>query len=176
MAKCDICSIIENKQQFKLIYEDETCFAILHESPAVLGHSLVIPKKHCTIIEECDDSIVEHLFVIANKISNTIFNTLGAHGTNIMVNNGVEAGQELPHLILNILPRKEGDGINLEWQGRQTADTELKTTKSMMNTFSDMIYSGKDKIPEIKVISETMHENKNNEEEDYQLKSLTRIP
>lgn len=178
MAKCDICSILENREQFKFIYEDDTCFAILHESPAVPGHSLVIPKKHFTIIEECDDNAVEHLFVVANRISNTLFSTLSAHGTNIIVNNGIEAGQELPHLIINVLPRKENDGLNLEWQGRQAADTELKTTQSMMRTFSDAIYSGREKKSEVKVVSGHREEEKQEKanEEDYQIKSLTRIP
>ena len=173
MVDCDICKILENKTAFKFIYEDDLCFAILHESPAIQGHVIVIPKKHVAILEELDDNVVEHLYIISNKISTAIFDTLGAHGTNIIVNNGTAAGQELPHVVINILPRKENDNINLEWQPKQVSDAELKTTQSMINSYSDNIFSGKDTLPDIKIKQEVRIDK---EEENYLVKGLKRIP
>ncbi len=174
MTTCDICKILENKNEFKLIYEDELCFSILHESPAVDGHTLVIPKKHSPILEELDDKSIEHMFIIANKISSAIFDTLGAHGTNIILNNGLAAGQELPHVVLNVLPRKENDKLNLEWQAKKATEGELKTTQSMIKSYSEHIFSGKDSLPEVKIKHETINENK--QEEDYMIKGLKRLP
>jgi histidine triad (HIT) family protein len=175
MTDCDICKILENKTAFKLIYEDDLCFAIMHESPAIEGHALVIPKKHSPILEELDDKSVERLFVIANKISTSIFDTIGAHGTNIVLNNGVDAGQELPHVVLNVLPRKEKDNINLEWQAKKATEGELKTSQSMIKSVSDYIFSGKDSLPEVKLKKEA-HNEESRQEEDYTIKSLKRIP
>ena len=174
MADCDICKILENKESFKFLYEDDMCFAILHESPATLGHVLVIPKKHSPIFEELDDKIVEHLFVISNKISTAIFDTLGAHGTNIILNNGTGAGQELPHVVINILPRKENDNINLEWQPKQASEGELKTAQSMIKSIADSIFAGKDSLPEVKIKKEPKALKP--EEENYLIKGLKRIP
>jgi histidine triad (HIT) family protein len=153
MTECDICKILKHKDAFKLVYEDEICFAMIHESPAVLGHTMVIPKIHATIIEELEDHIAEHLFAIANKVSSAIFDTIGAQGTNILINNGLDAGQDLPHLIVNVLPRKEGDNLNFEWEPKSAAPEELKTTQSMITMYSDHIFSGKDKLPDAKVES-----------------------
>ncbi len=175
MTECDVCKILENKKEFHLIYEDEICFAILHESPAVEGHSLVIPKKHIPIIEEADDKIVEHLFIIANKISTSIFESIGAYGTNILLNNGLAAGQDLPHIVLNVLPRKEKDNINFEWPSRKASENELKTTFSMIKNYSEYIFSGKDKISEIK-LKEKEERPIMQTEEDYLVKGLKRIP
>ena len=173
MTDCDICKILENKVAFKFIYEDDICFAILHESPAIDGHVLVIPKKHTAILEELDDNIIEHLYIISNKISTSIFDTLGAHGTNIIVNNGTAAGQELPHIVIHILPRKENDNIKVEWQPKQVSDAELKTTQSMIKSFSDNIFSGKDTLPDIKIKQEVKIDK---DEENYLIKGLKRIP
>ncbi len=170
MVDCDICQILKNKAAFKFIYEDELCFAILHESPAIVGHILVIPKKHAAILEELDDNIIEHLYVISNKISTAIFDTLGAQGTNIILNNGTAAGQELPHVVINILPRQENDNIKLEWPTKKVSDAELKTTQSMIKSYSDNIFSGKDSLPNIKIKQETKVD------EDYLIKGLKRIP
>jgi histidine triad (HIT) family protein len=183
MATCDICKILENKDMFKFIYEDDTCFAILHENPSIAGHSLVIPKKHVAILEDLDDSIVEHLYVIANKVSTSIFDAIGAHGTNIILNNGHGAGQELPHVILNVLPRKENDNINIEWQAKKAPDNELKTVQSMLRTYAEHIFSGKDRPIELKPKEEKHDAHKEKvstsaekKEEDYLIKGLRRIP
>jgi histidine triad (HIT) family protein len=175
MAKCDICAILENKKEFKFIYEDDKCFAILHESPAITGHTLVIPKKHATILEELNDNIVEHLFITANKVSSAIFESLGAYGTNIILNNGLDAGQELPHVVLNVLPRKEEDSLNFEWPPKKATESELKTTLSMIKLYSDTIFSGKDKLPGVKIKQEKAVEDKE-KAEDYLTRTLKRIP
>jgi histidine triad (HIT) family protein len=175
MATCDICKIVENKASFKVIYEDDLVFAILHESPAIEGHALVIPKKHSPILEELDDKSVERLFVIANKISTSVFDTLGAHGTNIILNNGIDAGQELPHVVLNVLPRQEKDNINIEWQARKATEGELKTSQSMIKSISDFIFSGKDSLPQVE-LKKDVHNEEIKPEEDYTIKSLKRIP
>ncbi|MBN2367695.1 HIT family protein [Candidatus Woesearchaeota archaeon] len=178
MTDCDICKLIESKDAFKVIYEDDICLAILHESPSVSGHCLVIPKKHSTIIEETDDEVVEHIFVVANKVSSAIFDTLGAHGTNIVLNNGADAGQELPHVVVNVIPRKENDPLNLEWQPKQASQEELKTTSSMMKVYAEHIYSGKDKLPEVKIKKEepAAEKEEGKKEDDYLVKGLKRMP
>ena len=86
--ECDICKIVDNKDSFNVIYEDELCFAMLHEAPGNIGHAIVIPKTHFPIFEEVPDDILERCFLVANRISVAVFETLGAHGTNILVNNG----------------------------------------------------------------------------------------
>jgi len=180
MTSCDICTILKNKEMFKFVYEDELCFAILHESPAVEGHTLVIPKEHCPIIEELDDNIVEHLFNVCNIISTALFETLGAHGTNIVLNNGTDAGQELPHLVINVLPRKENDNLNFEWSAKQATNEQLQGVKANLKVYSKAIYSGKDSLPKVKMMPEKgkeKHEKKDKkEDEDYLAKQLNRMP
>jgi len=171
MTECDICKILEHRETFHFVYEDDICFAILHESPAIPGQVLLIPKKHATILEELDDVTVKHLFIVSSKISSAIFDTLGAYGTNIILNNGTSAGQELPHVVLHVLPRKENDGLSFEWSGKKATEEELKTTQSMITTYSEMIFSDKDKLPEVKI-----KEEETADEEDYELKGLNRIP
>jgi histidine triad (HIT) family protein len=172
MKECDVCKILEHKESFNVIYEDNDCFAILHESPSIIGHSILIPKKHATIIEELDDSVVQHLFIASNKISSLLFDGMGAHGTNIILNNGSAAGQELPHIIVHILPRKEGDKLNFDWPIKRASEEELKTAQSMIRTYSDSIFSGRDQLPDIKI----KNSEPDKKSDDYLIKGLSRIP
>ena len=192
MTNCDVCKIFENKELFKVIYEDDISFVILHESPAVLGHSIVIPKTHSPIIEELDDNVVGHLFNVCNKVSSAIFDSLGAHGTNILLNNGIDAGQERPHVVINVLPRKENDELDFEWTPQKTDDAQIKAVSSRIKTFSDAIFAGKDNLPELRVKkdeplvpkentsdpTELVEEQPNPKKEktDYLKQALTRMP
>ena len=118
MADCELCDNANNGNEFK-IYDDDICMAILEEKPASLGHILIFPKKHHPILEQVPNIEVEHIFKIANKLSIATFESLGVHGTNILVNNGSAAHQTHSHFSVNIIPRKEKDGLNLEWKHKQ---------------------------------------------------------
>ena len=132
MRECDVCKIIENKDSFNLIYEDSICIAIIHEIPAVKGHVILFPKEHYPIFEEVPKKVINHIFKITNKISTAIFDSMSCQGTNIIINNGITAGQELPHFIINIIPRFENDNINFEWTPNKKSDSELDITQTII--------------------------------------------
>jgi histidine triad (HIT) family protein len=134
MTECDVCKIMANKGAFHVVYEDGECLAVLHEAPASPGHTLVFPKSHCPIFEEVPDNILGHLFAVANKLSSAIFDSQEFQGTNVIVNNGISAGQELPHFMINIIPRRDGDNLNFEWTPFKRSDQELNVTQNILKT------------------------------------------
>lgn len=129
MAECLICQIIEGKVPSKKIYEDDEILAFLDYNGAARGHTYIVPKSHVPIFEQVPDELVEKIFSIANKISTALFESLNVQGTNIFIANGVSAGQAIAHFIVNIVPRTEGDGINLQWQPRQLSEEEMSTVE-----------------------------------------------
>ena len=64
---CQYCDFVKNREG--LVYEDETAAILLHKSPAMPGHLLVLPKEHFTIIEQTPDPVVRKLAALANKAS-----------------------------------------------------------------------------------------------------------
>jgi histidine triad (HIT) family protein len=127
--KCVICQIIEGEVPAKKIYEDDDIVAILDFNGANPGHSFVIPKQHIPILEQVPSHLIGKMFNIANKISSAIFDTLKVQGTNIFVANGVPAGQKVAHLMIHIIPRKENDGVNLQWAPKQLSEEEMSTVE-----------------------------------------------
>ena len=51
----------------------------------------------------------------AQKVAKAVFKTLNPHGVNLLQANGEGAGQSVPHLHIHIMPRVEGDDVNLNW-------------------------------------------------------------
>ncbi len=134
MAKnpnCDICRAIEDKTSL-MIYKDDEIVAMLDENPASFGQIVVLPKDHFTIIEQVPDYIVSKIFQVVNKLSVVAFESLGIEGTNILIQNGVAGGQGLPHFMVNIIPRVDGDGINLIWQPKQLTEEEMSTVELVL--------------------------------------------
>jgi histidine triad (HIT) family protein len=176
MAKtnCDYCQLIESKTN--LIYEDAKVVAMLAPKPAAIGHIIVLPREHYPIIEQVPDFIVSDLFVKANKISIALFEGLGAHGTNIIVQNGVSAGQKSAHFMVHIIPRKEGDKLDFNWKPRQLTEEEMSTVEIQLKEASAGIGSFQ-KEPEKPVeIEKKVEKIKAGKEENYLIKQLERIP
>ena len=128
---CAFCQAIWDRNNEK-IYEDDKVVAVLDERPAAPGHVLVLPKEHYPILEQVPDFVFRHAFNIANKISIALFETLHSQGTNIIVNNGLAGGQESAHFMINIIARKEGDGLNFQWTPKQLSEEEMSTIELQM--------------------------------------------
>ena len=107
---CLFCKIINGEIPSYKIYEDEFAYSFLDISNDCNGHILVIPKKHCKNILDCDEVTLSHLFQTVQKISRHLVDNCGFDGVNILNANGESAEQTVFHFHVHILPRKEKDG------------------------------------------------------------------
>jgi len=129
MTDCLFCNTVEGTTKLEKLYEDKELVAVIHPRPAVPGHIIVFPKKHYPILEQIPDYELAHLFNVVNKISIAVFEGVKSQGTNILIQNGVAAGQEIPHVTIHIIPRKEGDGMDFQWKPKQLSQEEMSTVE-----------------------------------------------
>ena len=172
---CPICERIKNEKDL-VIYEDDTLIAFLEKSPASYGHIIITPKQHLPIFENYDDNLVSHIFNVANKISSVLFESLNIQGTNLLINNGVAAGQKYPHFLLHIIPRTENDGLQLEWQPKKLSDDEMDSAEQQLKSAAKNVAVVKEKKTEVVEDQETETLDENGEEDNYLVKHLRRIP
>lgn len=171
---CGICSLLSTKKN--VIYEDERVFVYIPEKVAVPGHIIVAPKLHYPIIEQVPDDTIGSLFNIANKFSLIIFELFQAEGTNIFVQNGTAAGQMVAHSVVHVLPRRNKDGIALEWSPKEFSEDEMTTVALQLKDGAEKIAFEKEKAKpiEVKETAEEIRERK--DEANYLIKQLERIP
>ncbi|MBI2652753.1 HIT domain-containing protein [Candidatus Woesearchaeota archaeon] len=172
---CLVCQIIANSVPSKKIYEDELVLAVLDVNGANPGHCFVMPKAHYPIIEQVPDIEVGRLFQVSNKISSAIFESLGAQGTNIFVANGIPAGQTVAHFTINVIPRKENDGINLQWQPKQLSEEEMSTVELKLKEQTKNIghFEKEEKKPSVQATKPVILSD---EEEEYFSRQMRRVP
>lgn len=111
MEDCIFCKIIRGEIPSYKIYEDKWTYSFLDISNDGNGHILVIPKKHCENVLDCDDETLLHVTQTIKTISKHLVDNCGFSGVNILNASGKDAEQSVFHLHFHILPRKEKDGI-----------------------------------------------------------------
>ena len=126
MGDCIFCKIANGEIPAATLYEDEDFRVILDLGPASKGHSLILPKKHATNIYELPDETAGKAMILAKKMAGKLTDALNCDGFNIVQNNGEIAGQTVNHFHLHLIPRYEGDGLNLNWPQQEISAEQLE--------------------------------------------------
>jgi histidine triad (HIT) family protein len=129
---CVFCHIASGKVPAKKVYEDEHCIAVLDINPATLGHMLLMPKEHYTVMFQLPDQLAGHLLVIAKGLSQAGLKAFQSKGTTIFAANGVAAGQRAPHFMLHIIPRAAGDNVGIYIPSRTLPEKEAEQISKML--------------------------------------------
>lgn len=107
---CLFCKIIKKKIPSKIIYENEAAIAVLDIHPRAPGHTVVLPKHHAPILVELTDEHVGPVFLAVKEITKKLKTVLNCDGLTIGINQGRQAGQEIDHLHIHLIPRWGDDG------------------------------------------------------------------
>lgn len=111
MENCIFCRIGSGEQPCLKVCEDEQAIAFMDIAGDVDGHILVIPKKHCENILDCDRETLNAVIGMVKTVSDHLTGSCGYEGVDIMSANGESAGQTVPHFHIHIIPRRHGDGL-----------------------------------------------------------------
>jgi len=87
----------------KRIHEDAVCVAFHDISPQAPTHVLVVPRKPIARVAEAsaeDQATLGHLLLVAAQLSRQL--NL-AKGFRIVINNGPDGGESVPHLHVHLL-------------------------------------------------------------------------
>lgn len=84
-------------------------FALVNLKPLAPGHVLISPRRVVPRFHELSPAEVADLFLTAQRVSGMIRRVYDAPAVNIAVQDGVEAGQTVPHVHAHVIPRRPGD-------------------------------------------------------------------
>ena len=97
--------IIQNILPAEKVYETESEIAFLDIAPVSSGHTLVVPKHEVALLEDLPTEEAICLMQTLQKVAKAISDAYEQTHYNILLNNGADAGQEVPHLHFHIIPR-----------------------------------------------------------------------
>ena len=95
----------------QIVYEDDQVLAIRDIKPVAPTHVLIVPKKPISRIAAAqadDGALLGHLMLKAAEVAGKL--GLDKSGFRLVINNGPDAGESVPHLHCHIL-----GGRHMSW-------------------------------------------------------------
>lgn len=111
---CIFCDLVNGAGEVSICYEDSRAIAFMDIQPVNLGHVLVVPREHFESLNDVPSELAMHLFEVALQLAPVVRRLNGADDLNIVVNSGANAGQNVFHYHVHLIPRRPGDGFDIE--------------------------------------------------------------
>ncbi len=105
------CAIAAHRAPASIVYEDETSLAFLDIHPLAPGHTLVIPREHCSGIFELSEPAGQAVMQATTRVARALRDELTPDGLNLLQSNGRAAGQTVFHFHFHVVPRWAWDGL-----------------------------------------------------------------
>ena len=129
---CIFCKIVSGEIKSQFLKETTHSVSFLDAFPLAKGHALVIPKKHHQKIQDMSIEENTDLFTLVHDMVSKVDTVTGS--TLVAIHNGKNAGQEIPHVHIHLVPRSEDDSAGAI---HSMFDSEIKLSESK----SDELYN-----------------------------------
>jgi histidine triad (HIT) family protein len=110
--ECIFCRIGQGEVPSELLYRDDRAFVIRDINPRAPTHLLVLPFEHVTYLASFAserEGLLGHLILVAREMAQGEGLTEG--GYRLVINQGPNSGQEVPHLHLHVLGGRRLGGM-----------------------------------------------------------------
>jgi len=129
---CIFCAIVKKEAPAAKVYEDDKMLIIMDKKPITHGHMLVIPKRHSELLTEMNDDTIGEMFKLAKKAALALKKSkLNCKAINYFLADGAEAGQEVFHVHLHIIPRYKGDGFYMHMPKEYDDETSTESLQKI---------------------------------------------
>lgn len=109
MTDCVFCAIVAEELPSHTVHETEDALAVLDANPLAEGHTLVVPKDHHQRLMDVPAETATGFYETLHEVVPAVEAAVDAPATTVAINNGTEAGQEVPHVHAHVVPRFDGD-------------------------------------------------------------------
>lgn len=121
--QCIFCRIAAGEVPSAKVHESERLLAFLDIAPTVKGHTLIIPKDHYRSLLDLPADLGAELVEALKVVGRAVMEGTGADGLNLGMNTNAAAGQVVMHAHFHLIPRFNGDGLEL-WGQKSYAGKE----------------------------------------------------
>lgn len=84
-------------------------YGLVNLKPLLPGHVLICPVRCVPRLSQLSPAETADLFQTVQRVSRTLERLYSASAFNVAVQDGVDAGQSVPHVHVHVIPRRRGD-------------------------------------------------------------------
>ena len=115
MADCVFCKIVARQIPATVVDEDEQTLAFMDIGQVNPGHVLVALKAHAENLYALEAEQAAAVARTSARVARAIRDAFSPAGLSVYQANGAPAGQTVFHYHVHLLPRHDGDGMELTW-------------------------------------------------------------
>ena len=108
------------------VYEDEHVFAFMDAGQVNDGHVIVASKLPFETLMDMDEATSTAMMRAAWRIARAVEAEFKPQGITVLQANRTAGWQTVPHAHLHVLPRYEGDGVELVWPRKEPGMDRLR--------------------------------------------------
>ena len=112
---CIFCKIVAGEIPAAKVYEDDWTVAFMDIGQVNPGHVLVASKRHAVTVLDLTPEEAAAAMQTAQRIAAAAQAAFDPDGITLFQANGAAGGQTVKHFHIHVLPRHEGDGVDLSW-------------------------------------------------------------
>ena len=115
MSDCVFCRIVAKQIPATVVHEDAETLAFMDIGQVNPGHVLVALKTHAENLFALEEAQAAAVFRTVARVARGIRAAFAPQGLSVYQANGKPAGQTVFHFHIHLVPRHDGDGMNLTW-------------------------------------------------------------
>ncbi|OJJ58882.1 hypothetical protein ASPSYDRAFT_150713 [Aspergillus sydowii CBS 593.65] len=93
----------------QVFHQTPLSIALVNLKPILPGHVLISPRRVVPRVADLSPPETADLFLTVRRVGRMIERVYGATSLNIAIQDGVDAGQSVPHVHAHIIPRRRQD-------------------------------------------------------------------
>ena len=124
-ADCIFCKVLAREIPAQFVHEDEHTAAVMDINPWTRGHLVVIPREHHRNLYEISDDDLARTMAVAKRLAVRMKERLGCDGVNLLNSCEAAAWQTIFHFHVHVIPRYEGDPLELPIRPEPAEQDEL---------------------------------------------------
>ena len=105
LSHCPFCDLPAER----IVDRNDAGVAVRDAYPVSPGHTLIISSRHVSSFFDLSASERDHLLCLIDRAKSVLDEQYQPDAYNIGINDGVAAGQTVPHLHIHLIPRFKGD-------------------------------------------------------------------
>ena len=134
MNDCVFCRIVAGQIPATRVCEDTHALAFMDIGQVNPGHVLVALKAHAENLYALDEAQAAAVARSCVRVARAIREAFSPGGLSVYQANGKPAGQTVFHYHVHLLPRHEGDGMELTWPVKNPPREQLEANAARIRS------------------------------------------
>lgn len=106
---CPFCENLASRHPCAFVAQHDLCSSFVNPRQFEKGTLLIIPNRHAPTLLDLHSNELTAIFLHAQNLIRALDKAFSVAGYNVYQNNGIAAGQSVPHYHLHIVPRYAHD-------------------------------------------------------------------